>query len=467
MEPPRNLILEAAAGLGCDCHSGGDPDRVRLLVERGAPWPEASAETARGMARLAKAGRIELLRLLLDGGVSPGVMVDPDENARRRSVERDLLESSLEAVESVFPEGASDARSPLDILMRPLEKNPERAMAFEIPLHQAASGGSAEGIRLLIAAGADAQVVDSSGGSPLFEARSAEAVRALVEAGVRVDVTNTFGYDAARELLSNLTDECPIEERDAIEATLREMFACGVPLVLPSGIGRNRLYDAAFEVSPRAVRYLLHCGHPVDADSHGRTALHAVCWPSDRDDEPSDDAEQRRYSAKRRRAISEIIGLLIDAGVEPNARDDRGNTPLHEAAAGDGASLSAISALAEAGADPNAQNIDGDTPLHVAYSCGFEYGRVVPAMIALGADPRIGNRHGESVTDIARSMIRGEEPRWRIEHLKTLPADHPAHTTGWKTEAVPGDEEYLMLKTLEDRAEELDRTGKQAVSSVR
>ena len=66
--------------------------------------------------------------------------------------------------------------------------------------------------------------------------------------------------------------------------------------------------------------------------------------------------------------VDEVIGCL-QAGVDPNAHNKRGNTPLHEAAAWN-KDPSVITALLHAGADLNGRNKIGSTPS--TSSCGVE-----------------------------------------------------------------------------------------------
>ncbi len=58
----------------------------------------------------------------------------------------------------------------------------------------------------------------------------------------------------------------------------------------------------------------------------------------------------------------EGIDLLIKAGADPNAKNDRGQTPLHYAVTG----FNGVVPLIEAKADPNVQDNKGRTPLHYA-----------------------------------------------------------------------------------------------------
>ena len=127
---------------------------------------------------------------------------------------------------------------------------------------------------------------------------------------------------------------------------------------------------------------------------------------------------------------------LLDAGLDPNARDAAGYTPLIAASrAGNVAVMrllasrgadpnrpdaavnswtpllhaihkaqpASTAALLDAGANPNGTDSDGTTPLMMA--AGYGYTDIVKLLLAHGADPRVATRDGITALDLARSGV--------------------------------------------------------------
>ena len=90
-----------------------------------------------------------------------------------------------------------------------------------------------------------------------------------------------------------------------------------------------------------------------------------------------------------------IIALLTQAGVNVNARDDRGATPLHGATREGDTAI--IRVLVEAGANPDARNDRGETPLHIASDRGSD-STVIAVLVVAGAD--VGARDDDGRTPL-------------------------------------------------------------------
>ena len=90
-------------------------------------------------------------------------------------------------------------------------------------------------------------------------------------------------------------------------------------------------------------------------------------------------------------------GIL--AADDPNARDSRGETPLHQAAAL--GHTQTVRNLLDTGADPNARDNRDWTPLHLAAS----YGRIetVRTLLDAGADPKVRDKRDQTPLHLAKS----------------------------------------------------------------
>jgi uncharacterized protein len=127
---------------------------------------------------------------------------------------------------------------------------------------------------------------------------------------------------------------------------------------------------------------------------------------------------------------------MLNAGLDPNARDDAGYTPLIAAARSGNLGVirlltsrgadpnlpdttlnswppllhaihkgqpGATAALLEAGANPNGTSPSGTTPLMMA--AGYGYTGIVRILLARGANPRLTTKDGITALDLARSGV--------------------------------------------------------------
>jgi hypothetical protein len=93
----------------------------------------------------------------------------------------------------------------------------------------------------------------------------------------------------------------------------------------------------------------------------------------------------------------EIIEYLLDKGVEPNAKDERGNTPLHHACVH--GNLEAMDTLIKHGSEINAKDNKGRSPLW--YAILSNEPKAVKLLLKLKADFSIISKDGESLMYVA------------------------------------------------------------------
>ena len=164
---------------------------------------------------------------------------------------------------------------------------------------------------------------------------------------------------------------------------------------------------AAESANPEMVREILRY-HPrlEQRDREGKTAVFA--------------AGEYRYEVEESKR-AECVRLLVEAGADVNARDNQGNTPLHETFLTD-----VEEELLKLGADVNARNKDGETPIFTTVDDD-----AIPLFIGHGADLTIRNNKGETVVEAANNEQAG------VPNLTSAPsAAWPANTVAVPPVAV-------------------------------
>jgi ankyrin repeat protein len=155
------------------------------------------------------------------------------------------------------------------------------------------------------------------------------------------------------------------------------------------GAGSILVY-AAQSGNPEMIREILRHNPDLEArDKEGKTALFAA------GDYRSSDKDGARV---------ECVRLLVRAGAKVNARDNGGNTPLHETFLTD-----VEDELLKLGADVNARNNDGETPIFTTVDDA-----AIPLFVSYGADLTIRNSANETVMQTAEK----EHGPNRVEVLK-------------------------------------------------
>jgi len=265
-------------------------------------------------------------------------------------------------------------------------------------LHRAAQTGDAAAVGYLIGQGAALEARTGIGDTPLLIALDYgefAAAHALLDAGATIEVKGAASctplYLAARggneAMIKRLLSMGAAVDTEAMHGQMalhsaaaeghnecvRTLIAAGAPLDHgASNDGFTPLHHAAMSGKPKTVKLLLTSGASLDARDHrGLTALHWAVFANrsveihvytdlggthDTYYEPADEPKS--------------VVLLLEAGAPIDAVDNRGNTPLHEAAA-----LGAVNAgeiLLARGADTRVKNREGKTAKQLATTRGYQ-----------------------------------------------------------------------------------------------
>ena len=167
-------------------------------------------------------------------------------------------------------------------------------------------------------------------------------------------------------------------------------------LTLEEGAGSILIY-AAESGDPNVVREILSYHPKLEMrDRRGRTAMFFA-------------GEYRNGDKEGARV--ECVRLLAQAGADVSARDNDGNTPLHEIFLTD-----VEEELLKLGADVNARNNNGETPIFTNVD-----ELSIPLFIAHGADLTIRNNDGETVVEAAKKRGPAREAALRKAMLTRKP----------------------------------------------
>jgi len=174
---------------------------------------------------------------------------------------------------------------------------------------------------------------------------TAEQVAEALDSGIDINRRDNMERTALTEaLLAGKND------------TARLLIDAGADVTLKGRQGYTPLINAANTGDPPLVRELLEQGANTNrTNDRGITALHAACRSTATDEE-----------------LAAIVDTLLEAGANPQAADDQGFTPLMVAASRGRAEV--MGKLIDAGADINARNQAGMSAIFYAVmSADFFY----------------------------------------------------------------------------------------------
>ncbi len=299
------------------------------------------------------------------------------------------------------------------------------------PLHTAISWGSSQSAKLLLLLDANVELRNLSGNTPLHTAalhQDTLGIKMLHEYGASLETRDNTGMTPL--LLSTRKNYWTISQL---------LIELGADYNTRDDRGNTPLHEAVRNKNEKTCKLLSDKGADIYAEnSYGDTPLmiafksgvEIVDWfitgpmVFDRDDE----GNTPLHTAIRLNATAEVIYSLIEKGADINSRNNKINTPLHNAFLAN--NKSAVIVLVEAGADLFSRNGEGATPLTMAFALGTDalswiihsdnvnstdqygnsglhvaaaYGSLtaVEFMLNLGADPNLTNLSGDTPAEVA------------------------------------------------------------------
>ena len=353
--------------------SQGHEDATKILKEAKANMEIANGQRQTLLYQLASVGNERAVELLINGELSANI------NAQ-----------DMHSNPPLYAAAKGNHRSIVQLLARQenIDKEAKNDDDGQTILHRVAGEGSEEAIQLLLEIKPEIEkdALDKAGQTPLYVAAKCNhkgAVRLLVcdnnsRLYTKDNTGGTLLHRAAREGHFEAVDLLADES-----ANLKSLDGKGrSALELLDGKGRSALYVAAESDHKRIVSHLID-----KYEAKTETLLHLA-------------ARERNHTAAKL-----LLGLKLGLDkVDMNAKDNKGQTPLHIAA---NHSREVVLILIEGyEANVNMKDEMGQTPLHRVAARGDDAVNMLELLIKKRANPDTTDKNGQSPLHAA--AIRGD-----------------------------------------------------------
>jgi ankyrin repeat protein len=424
------------------------PEQVKLLLAAAAP---VKAKDRKGRTPLDLATETQqpgIIRLLLPtrpaGGRESRGIATP---AHAAAASGDLL-----GLDALLTPASLEARDELG----------------RTPLHLAAQAGQLGAAALLLDRGAEVNADDPTGNTVLHLVLLNET-HWIAGRPSPAWVARQARDPSKAPLLRPLLDPATVKEMPTAAQMTAFFLALGADLTAKNRRGQTPLDVATdeqtllFPSDRQAVLALLLRGPGglEIRDERGETALHRAARAPQ-----SADGENPRHR-------DDFIALLLANGMEVNATNAQGQTPLHVLALSGGAlRMLQAPALLDAGADVNRRDTQGRTPLHLLLTGpeqSSDLGELLSLLLERGADPLAVDRRGRTPLHYLASfgsrlaLMNDLEPFLQAAKRSVNTADKagdtPLHLAGWNG----GGSVYEWLLDHDARRDVTNRAGKRPI----
>jgi uncharacterized protein len=383
----------------------GSAAAIDALLSAGASANAALPEGETVLMRAARTGKVEAMRAL----IARGATVDAREAWQGETA---LMWAAGQnhgaAVRLLVEAGANvNARSAKKTFPRPRHGNSVLPKGEWTPLMFAAREGAVEATRALIESGADLDAVDPDGTTALSYAvinAQFDVAALLLEKGAKPDVPDSAGMTALYAAVDMHTlpwmfgrpdpiVRSTLGSLDIVKLALEKGANPNVRLKNPTiqryhsagdqalGEGATPFMRAAKAGDVAVMRLLLqHGARPGALLRNHTTALMIASGYGWRD--------KNAQTSRDRAPDADIIAAIqqcLDSGLDINAFNDAGETPLHVAV---GRSLAIVKFLVEHGAKADMRDRRGRTPLDLTLA-GPAPAADADAPVSKGFDPQV------------------------------------------------------------------------------
>ncbi|WP_410542503.1 ankyrin repeat domain-containing protein [Wolbachia endosymbiont of Tetranychus urticae] len=263
-------------------------------------------------------------------------------------------------------------------------------------LHSAAQKNDVEILKVLIKGGADVNIRNIAGDTPLFETCSRHGditvAKYLINVGADLNLQNTHGHTALHFAAIN-------DYSEMIKLLIEE----GADVNIPDLGGLTPLSFAMSNGNIISIKYLIDGGADINIAPQNLTEAIRLGYLEIAKDLIDNSANDLTKSKVLLAATDNIdfTRYLVERGADVNFKDNIGDTPLHHAVSC--SNVETVQYLLEQGAVLNCKNIAGRTPLINAVSIGDT--DIIKYLIEEGADINIQTRDGYS--PLHKAVING------------------------------------------------------------